>query len=327
MPVYNTKDTLERCLNSLNHPDINVVAVDDGSIDGSSELLDKYKKQNQSMTVIHTENNGASFARTTGLSYVNTPYFSFADSDDYIKTKPYVNLASTLEETGYKIGNGRTCVHLAKPFSKIPLHSRRWHLERVDFMQNKTALASTTCTLWDKIFHKDLIKYFETPTDSTIYEDLEYTYHALASEGKMLHTNQIIYNYCMRRGSTSAKGLNMQTSAYLKGLLEAFENMKTKFEKSDLYQTYEDELIAIETKLIFQRILAVFNNKNIENKKEIAAIILNAFTVYNPNWQNNPENTEKHKYNAHAFRHPLEAIINSIPSIPNTSKKITKPQK
>ncbi len=42
VPVYNTQNYVLRCLESLNHPNINVIVVDDGSTDKSSDLIDFY---------------------------------------------------------------------------------------------------------------------------------------------------------------------------------------------------------------------------------------------------------------------------------------------
>lgn len=103
VPVYNTQNYVLRCLESLNHPNINVIVVDDGSTDKSGDLIDFYCKRNNNFQAIHTKNQGPQQARVTALNLVNTPYFSFVDSDDYINTKNYFNLCKDMYYFKYKV--------------------------------------------------------------------------------------------------------------------------------------------------------------------------------------------------------------------------------
>ena len=87
VPVYNTLTYLPQCLDSLlgqTLENIEVICIDDGSTDGSSELLDRYAEQDGRIRVIHKENAGVSAARNTGLDQARGNYVLFVDSDDYI---------------------------------------------------------------------------------------------------------------------------------------------------------------------------------------------------------------------------------------------------
>ena len=88
VPVYNSVHALERCLDSLisqTMDDISIILVDDGSVDGSSEICDKYSLDDDRFTVIHKKNEGVSSARNIGLLYCKTKYLMFMDSDDYVE--------------------------------------------------------------------------------------------------------------------------------------------------------------------------------------------------------------------------------------------------
>lgn len=87
VPVYNVKDYLEECLSSLTRQtmaDIEVVCIDDGSTDGSSDLLDRIAADDERIRVIHKQNNGVASARNDGLAVATGKYVMFVDSDDYI---------------------------------------------------------------------------------------------------------------------------------------------------------------------------------------------------------------------------------------------------
>ncbi len=86
IPVYNVKPYLERCVNSVlrqSYKDLEIILVDDGSTDGSSELCDQIATKDQRFRVIHQKNQGLSGARNTGIREAAGEYIIFMDSDDF----------------------------------------------------------------------------------------------------------------------------------------------------------------------------------------------------------------------------------------------------
>lgn len=87
VPVYNVKKYLKRCVNSIvgqSYREIEVLLVDDGSTDGSSELCDELGKMDKRIRIIHKENGGLSSARNIAMDICKGEYLFFVDSDDYI---------------------------------------------------------------------------------------------------------------------------------------------------------------------------------------------------------------------------------------------------
>ena len=87
MPVYNVEPFLKEAIDSLVSQDfgfekIQLVLVDDGSADGSSEICDEYKENYSNVFVIHKENGGVASARNLGLKYASGRFINFMDSDD-----------------------------------------------------------------------------------------------------------------------------------------------------------------------------------------------------------------------------------------------------
>ncbi len=85
IPVYNVKPYLERCVNSAlrqSYKDLEIILVDDGSTDGSSELCDQITMKDQRIRVIHQRNQGVSAARNTGIREATGKYIMFLDPDD-----------------------------------------------------------------------------------------------------------------------------------------------------------------------------------------------------------------------------------------------------
>lgn len=87
VPVYNSKMYLEECFDSIlnqSFGDLEIIVVDDGSSDGSSELCDLYAQRNSRIKVIHQVNQGPSKARNAGLNNATGDFVVFVDSDDFI---------------------------------------------------------------------------------------------------------------------------------------------------------------------------------------------------------------------------------------------------
>lgn len=83
VPVYNTEKYVKRCLDSIksqSFKDYEVIIVNDGSTDNSSDIISKY-----SYKVINQENQGLSMARNNGVKEASGEYLIFLDSDDYIE--------------------------------------------------------------------------------------------------------------------------------------------------------------------------------------------------------------------------------------------------
>lgn len=87
IPVYNSAGFLGRCLDSIldaAEEDLEVILVDDGSVDGSSAICEEYKEKCSGIHVIHQANSGVSVARNRGLENARGEYVWFCDSDDRI---------------------------------------------------------------------------------------------------------------------------------------------------------------------------------------------------------------------------------------------------
>ncbi len=87
IPVYNTEKYLKQCIDSLLQQtldQIEIILIDDGSIDKSGEICDEYASIYSSIKVIHQKNAGQSAARNIGIQKALGKYLMFVDSDDYI---------------------------------------------------------------------------------------------------------------------------------------------------------------------------------------------------------------------------------------------------
>ena len=96
IPVYNRKDCIERCVDSVNNQadpgKFQIILVDDGSTDGASDVCEVLSKKYENVSVYHQKNAGVSAARNRGIEKAEGKWISFIDCDDYVHEGFYSEL-------------------------------------------------------------------------------------------------------------------------------------------------------------------------------------------------------------------------------------------
>lgn len=183
IPVYNVEPYLERCLDSVfsqNFEDVEVICVNDGSTDGSGDMLARYRRQHPEMTVLRQENAGLSMARNAGLSTAQGAYVYFLDSDDYLlpgALKTMFEFASSrnLDMAAFNARIGRDTCYFRPGFDLPPstgaVFLKRFYHEDGHFFPTP---------VWTWLFRRDFLFAHELVFKrSRIHEDAEFTPRAL----------------------------------------------------------------------------------------------------------------------------------------------------
>ena len=87
IPVYNAENLINSCLDSVlnqTYKNIEIIVVNDGSTDSTSDVLDEYRRKSSSVNlqIVHQVNSGPSVARNVGIRLARGKYIAFLDSDD-----------------------------------------------------------------------------------------------------------------------------------------------------------------------------------------------------------------------------------------------------
>ena len=99
VPVYNKCEYVEQCIDSIllqTYQNMELILVDDGSVDGSGEICDRYADDEDCVRVIHQPNGGPTAAVLTGIKEACGEYFCFVDSDDYVDKEMLEGMAAHL---------------------------------------------------------------------------------------------------------------------------------------------------------------------------------------------------------------------------------------
>ncbi len=122
VPIYNIKEYLPRCVASIQaqtYRNLEIILVDDGSTDGTGELVEELAKGDERIVALHQANGGSSAARNYGIRKSSGAYLSFIDSDDYVEPQMIEHLYAAIQTYGVPIAQvGRD--EIAADGTKLP---------------------------------------------------------------------------------------------------------------------------------------------------------------------------------------------------------------
>ena len=206
VPTYNIENYIEKCLGSIINTDllplIEVIVVNDGSTDNSSNIAKKYSKlYPNTYYVIDKENGGHGSAINTALKHANGKYFMVVDGDDWIDNKALLNVLSIAKDNEdldaiffseiveVKSNNTRKIRDFNKIFNEgyINLNESKANLDNLiglaNFMIKVDNLRNINLQLTEKAY----------------YVDIEYVLFSLATIKKAMYINEYVYHYLVGR--------------------------------------------------------------------------------------------------------------------------------
>ena len=120
VPVYNCEKYLDKSIQSLINQtifdDLEIIFVDDGSYDRSSDIIKLYIEKYPNLTLICQKNKGVSAARNRGIGEAHGDYVTFFDADDLAESTLYERLLFLITEN---------CADLSKLFEMFSRWSRK----------------------------------------------------------------------------------------------------------------------------------------------------------------------------------------------------------
>lgn len=101
IPVYNVQEYLTECMESVigqTLKEIEIICVNDGSTDGSPEILERFAARDKRIVLIHRENGGYGCAVNEGMKRAAGEYVGIVEPDDYVPPDMYQDLYRTAKE-------------------------------------------------------------------------------------------------------------------------------------------------------------------------------------------------------------------------------------
>lgn len=203
VPVYNVREYLDACIESIigqTYKNIEIIIVDDGSTDGSSDICDQFATKDKRIKVLHKHNGGLSSARNAGIDVCKGRYIAFADSDDWIMPDMIECLISNIIEFNADIA----CCDYFSDDHNIPQG------RGVSKYDNSTAISMLfdevgyKCYAWNKIYKTELFNNIRYP-EGELFEDIKTTYRLFKEASSVLYVKEAKYYYRLRDNSITRK--------------------------------------------------------------------------------------------------------------------------
>ena len=106
VPIYNSEKYLEQCIESIinqKYSNLEIILVNDGSVDGSLKICEKYAKKDNRIKVIDKKNEGVSVARNVGMEVSSGQWISFIDSDDWIDPDMFEKMLAKSKDDDFDV--------------------------------------------------------------------------------------------------------------------------------------------------------------------------------------------------------------------------------
>ncbi len=238
VPAYNAEDYLEECLNSIvdqTYKKLEIIVVDDGSTDRSTEICDEYSIRDSRVRVLHQKNAGVAAARREGVLYAQGNYICFADADDKMGNRMIEELVKNIGQCDL-ITSGHYCENkdgnLAEEMDAIEEgiydteKSMRYLVSNMLSFENRFEYGILPY-LWNKMFRtkilKDIIKDMNSAL--TYAEDVELLFQYILRCNSVRITHKCYYYYCYR-GESLSRSINKK---YMCDLYQIYVELEKAF--------------------------------------------------------------------------------------------------
>lgn len=230
IPVYNTEEYVGICIKSLLEQDISkdeyeIICVNDGSSDGSLEVLEQFSRNHTNVIVINQKNSGVCASRNKGLDAARGEYIWFIDSDDFIQKNILGTLMKLVKET--------QCERLVIShyfFEDV----RDMDEEKITENKMKVNTSWKDSVVWRSLFKKEFLTHHNLRfhyEDLVYGEDALFMYEVKRCIPRIIEFTQPIYFHRARMGSASTDITNEMERKRLLSTIHEAAIMREYYEK------------------------------------------------------------------------------------------------
>lgn len=183
----------------LSSDEYEIICVNDGSTDGSLNVLSEYSQKNKNIRVIDKGNSGVSSARNDGIEAARGEYIWFVDGDDFIQPNCLAKVVSFLRDNKYQI--------VKFQHAKVEENARFIESDSSDIVKiNRKSVMIGPC-VWHMIVRRELLieNGIAFREDMAYCEDALFQYYVWlnANQEKCAEIQNVLYYYRKRSSSAS----------------------------------------------------------------------------------------------------------------------------
>lgn len=249
VPVYNAARWVGKCIESVlaqNLTDLEVICVDDGSVDESYAVAEHYAKRDERVRVIRQENSGPSAARNCGLRNAVGRWIAFVDADDWLEPDMLRTMVDRAEQgagsdivicTYYEeFSDGQSTVGKHFPEDQF------WDRERIETEQRKFFCKGVKAYRpyvsigypWGRIYRRAMLQEHSIRFPENVFrtEDGIFNLYAFQHSRQMAYINRPLYHYRVNEGSIS-HGLFRDVVRYTEADFDEVHKFAAKYKQDD----------------------------------------------------------------------------------------------
>ncbi len=208
LPVYNVGKYLRQSLDSLINQTLNeieIICVNDGSVDDSYDILEEYKAKDSRIKVIHKENKGTGAARNDGLRLATGECIGFVDPDDWVKPNMFERLYNLIKEKNLDIAmcmpdgyDEKNAINAPFPYF-VDANFENIIDDRVFNWRDLSPFSYPMC-VWNKLYTKELFdKYNIDFAEGLDFEDHKVIFGTLLTAERIFFIREKLYVYRFNR--------------------------------------------------------------------------------------------------------------------------------
>ena len=251
IPIYNVEKYLDKCINSVvsqTYTNLEIILVNDGSIDNSRKICDEWASKDKRIIVINQINKGVSVARNKGLEKSSGEYVAFVDADDYLEKnmikKLYINMIKN--NTDLSICSFFYYEIETRKLIQAKTNSSLLNMTKLEFLDN-LYYEYYKGYLFNKLFINDIIHTNKIKFDENkkICEDLIFILQYISKcNNNISYTTEPLYYYVIHSKSTMHNMNDDKRYNQLHSIIEAIQIIK-QIGISEVYYKYEKDFIFI----------------------------------------------------------------------------------
>ncbi len=243
VPIYNVEKLLGRCLDSIVNQslkDIEILLVNDGSIDKSGTICDEYAEKDFRIKVFHIKNGGVSAARNLGLDNATGDWVSLIDSDDWVKPN---YLKDLYEATSDDVGIVISFLRRIGVNGEL-LWGGRGRKEKISVLEyiKTRSLVKAAC---GKLYRRSIIEKYKIRFSSktSIGEDAIFIYEIMQKINYIQFLDRDDYMYIVQGNSLVRRKHKFDT--YYSILYKELKSSYNKLSNCELSNYCKEDLISL----------------------------------------------------------------------------------
>ena len=262
LPCYNVEKYIAECLDSLvnqTYPNLEIICVNDGSTDGTLQVIESYIAKDSRIQVVTQHNQGLGQTRTNGMQYATGDYIAFFDPDDWVELNTFEKLAEYINQHEPTVVRFEYRLYFEETQSYENIDIARRSVKRIgidltkvdsySWQEMKNVLIHGKSSACDKVYKLSFLRENDLKFPAHRYgEDVAFYRELLFTVDRIHLCHECFYNY--RRHSKSLSNAKVKLDKTF--LLEQIAMTERILEKHNLMERLQKEFVRYKLRFIYE---------------------------------------------------------------------------